>query len=60
VIACVTALFLGWGAAESWVLPAAGIRDMDEAAAIDGLERVMLSILRANVPGLDRGDLVSG
>ena len=53
VIACVTALFLGWAATESWVLPAAGIRGMDEAEAIDGLERVMLGILRDNLPGLD-------
>jgi len=53
VIACVTALFLGWGATESWVLPAAGIRDMDEAEALDGLERVMLGILIHNLPGLD-------
>jgi AcrR family transcriptional regulator len=55
VIACVTALFLGWAATESWVLPAAGLHDMDEAEAIDGLERVMLGILRDNLPGLDRG-----
>ena len=55
VIACVTALFLGWGATESWVLPAAGIHDMDAAEAIDGLERVILGILRDNLPGLDSG-----
>jgi len=55
VIACVAALFLGWGATESWVLPAAGIRDMDEAEAMDGLERVMLGILRYNLPGLGSG-----
>ncbi|MCX6364770.1 MAG: helix-turn-helix domain containing protein [Actinobacteria bacterium] len=60
VIACVTALFLGWGATESWVLPAAGIRDMDEAEAIDGLERVILGILRRNLPGLERTDPASG
>ena len=55
VIACVTALYLGWAATESWVLPAAGIRDMDEAEVLDGLERVMLGILRHNLPGLDSG-----
>jgi len=60
VIACVTALFLGWGATESWVLPAAGLPDMDEAEAIDGLERVMLGILRDNLPGLKASDPVSG
>jgi AcrR family transcriptional regulator len=56
VIACVVALFLGWGATESWVLPAAGIRGMDAAEALDGLERVMLGILRANVPGIEGGE----
>jgi AcrR family transcriptional regulator len=60
VIACVTALFLGWGATESWVLPAAGIRGMGEAEAIDGLERVMLGILRRNLPGLDSDGPESG
>ena len=55
VVACVVALFLGWAATESWVLPAAGIHDMDESEAIDGLERVMLGILRDNLPGLDSG-----
>jgi hypothetical protein len=56
VIAAITALFLGWGATESWVLPAAGIGDMDEAAAIDGLERVMWGILRGSLPGLGGED----
>ena len=56
VIACVTALFLGWAATESWALPAAGIRDMDEAEALDGLERVILGILRDNLPGLSGSD----
>ena len=60
VIACVTALYLGWAATESWVLPAAGIPDMDEAEAMDGLERVMLGILRSNLPGLNKSDHVSG
>jgi len=60
VIAAITALFLGWGATESWVLPAAGIGDMDEAAAIDGLERVMRSILKGNLPGLEGEDPEGG
>ena len=55
VIACVVSLFLGWAAAESWVLPAAGIRDLDEAEVLAGLERVILGILRDNLPGLDSG-----
>ena len=52
VVACVVALYLGWGATSSWVLRAAGLGDMDEAEAIDGLERVMLGILRSNVAGV--------
>ena len=56
VIACVTALYLGWAATESWVLPAAGIPDMGEAEALDGLERVMLGILKSHLPGLKDSD----
>ena len=56
VIACVVALFLGWAATDSWVLPACGLPDMDEAEALDGLERVMLGILRDNLPGLKDSD----
>jgi AcrR family transcriptional regulator len=56
VIACIVALYLGWAAAESWTLQAAGLHDMDEAEAIDGLERVMLGILRHNLPGLKDSD----
>jgi AcrR family transcriptional regulator len=55
VIACVVSLFLGWAAAESWVLPAAGLEGLDESVAIDGLERVILGILKDNLPGLDSG-----
>jgi AcrR family transcriptional regulator len=56
VIACVTALFLGWGAAGSWVLPAAGIRGMDEAEAVDALVCVMTGMLKYNLPGIGGGD----
>ena len=60
VIACVVALFLGWSATESWVLAATGLNDMDETEIIDGLERVILGILRDNVPGLEDGGRTSG
>jgi AcrR family transcriptional regulator len=60
VIACVVALFLGWATTASWVLPAAGLPDMDEAEATDGIERVILGILRHNLPGLDKSDPASG
>jgi len=53
VVAGAVALLLGWVATESWVLPAAGIGDMDQAQAEAGLERLIRNILSANVPGLD-------
>ena len=53
VIAAVVSLFIGWAAAQSWVRPAAGLQGMDDAELIDGLERVVLGILRENVPGVE-------
>jgi AcrR family transcriptional regulator len=52
VVACVGSLFLGWAAGESWMRPAAGLEDMDDAELTDGLERVILSILKDHVPGV--------
>jgi AcrR family transcriptional regulator len=54
--ACVGSLFLGWVAGESWLRPAWGLQDMDDAEIADGLERVILSILRDHVPGADPGE----
>ena len=59
VIACVVALFLGWGATESWLRPAAGLAGMDDAELLDGIERVILGILKEDVPGLDPGQPAS-
>ena len=59
VVAAVVSLFLGWAAAESWIRPATGLQDMDDAELIDGLVRVEASILRANLPGADRDDPAS-
>ncbi len=56
LIASIVALFLGWGAMESWIVPAVGLDDMDEAEVIDGLERVILGILRRHLPGLEGAD----
>lgn len=56
VVACVGSLFLGWVAVESWMRPAAGVQDMDEAELVEGLERVILSILKDHVPGADHDD----
>ncbi|HEX5642619.1 MAG TPA: helix-turn-helix domain-containing protein [Thermoleophilia bacterium] len=52
VVACVGSLFLGWISGAPWMRPAAGLQDMDEAELADGLERVILSILRDHVPGV--------
>jgi AcrR family transcriptional regulator len=54
VIACVDALFFGWITMESWLLKRTGLEDMDETEVVDGVERVMLGILRDNLPGLER------
>jgi TetR/AcrR family transcriptional regulator, repressor for neighboring sulfatase len=55
VVACVGSLFLGWVAVEPWMRPAAGLQEMDEAELADGLERVLLSILKDHVPGAEPG-----
>jgi AcrR family transcriptional regulator len=52
VIACITALFLGWGATDSWVLPAVGLQGIDETEALAGLQRIIRGILLSNLPGL--------
>ena len=52
VVAGVVALLLGWVATESWVLPAAGLGDMEQAEAEAGLERLIRGMLSASVPGL--------
>jgi AcrR family transcriptional regulator len=59
VVACVVALYLGWGTTASWSLAAVGLGDMDEAEAVDGLERVILGILRSNVAGVAGDDVSS-
>jgi AcrR family transcriptional regulator len=51
VVACVGSLFLGWVSGESWMRPAAGLADMDDAELANGLERVLLGILKDHVPG---------
>ncbi len=56
VVAGAVALLLGWVSTASWVLPAAGIEDMDETAMQDGLERLVCGMLSGNVPGLGSDD----
>lgn len=55
-VAGAVALLLGWAAAESWVRPAAGIQDLDEADVEAGLERLIRVMLSASVPGLTSDD----
>ena len=50
VVASVVALFIGWITAEDWVLRASGLRDMSDEEIVDSLERVVLQILRENLP----------
>jgi len=58
-VACVVALFLGWGATDSWLRRAAGLSDMADAELLDGIERVILDILRVEVPGAEADPPVS-
>jgi TetR/AcrR family transcriptional regulator, repressor for neighboring sulfatase len=50
--ACVGSLFLGWVSGESWLRPAWGLDDMDDSEIEEGLERVILGILKDHVPGM--------
>jgi AcrR family transcriptional regulator len=59
VIACVVSLFLGWAATESWLRPAVGLGGVGDAELLDGIEQVVLGILRDDVPGLERDEPVS-
>jgi AcrR family transcriptional regulator len=52
-IATIVALYLGWVSLEPWIVRATGLEDMDEAALAGGLERIILGIADANVPGDD-------
>jgi AcrR family transcriptional regulator len=55
-VAGAVALLLGWAATESWVGPAVGIQDLDEAEVEAGLERLVRVMLSASVPGLAADD----
>jgi AcrR family transcriptional regulator len=59
VVAFVGSLFLGWASGESWMRPAAGLEDLDDAELVNGLERVILGILRDHVAGAARDSLVA-
>ena len=52
-MAGVAALYLGWIAAEGWLLAAAGLEDLDQDAVADGLLRLMYDIVEREVPDGD-------
>ena len=52
-IAAIVALNLGWASMEAWLVEAAGLQDLDEESLVAGLERVMLYLAAALVPGDD-------
>jgi AcrR family transcriptional regulator len=55
VVASVVALFIGWIAADDWVLSASGLQDMSDEEITDSLERVVLQLLRENLPAAGGG-----
>ncbi len=54
--ACAASLLIGWVAGESWLRPAWGLENTDDAEIGDALERVILSIFRDHVPGVASAD----
>jgi hypothetical protein len=52
-IAAIVALNLGWASMEAWLVKAAGLEGLDEEALVARLERVMLYLAAALVPGDD-------
>jgi AcrR family transcriptional regulator len=60
VIACFVSLTLGWTAAQSWIRPAVGLQELDDAELIDGIERVMMGLLCSNVAGVGRDGRCGG
>ena len=60
VVACVVSLFLGWASTGSWIRPAAGLDEMDDAELLDGIERVIAGILKHNLPGLESDEPPAG
>ncbi len=51
VVASVVALFIGWIAAEDWILRAASLDDLSDDAIADSLEQVILGMLKDHIPG---------
>ena len=51
-VAAVVALYLGWIALEPWLVPAAGLQDVDEALLLADLERMIRCLIARTIPGL--------
>jgi len=51
-VAAVVALYLGWIALEPWLVPAAGLQDVDEALLLADLERTIRCLIAGTIPGL--------
>lgn len=56
VVAAFVSLFIGWVSAESWIRPATGLEDMDDAELIDQLVQLTRGMLKENVPGASHDD----
>ena len=55
VVAGLVALYIGWVAAGSWIRPATGLEDMDDAEVVDQLVQLTRGMLKDNVPGAALG-----
>ena len=55
VVAAFVSLFIGWVSAESWIRPATGLEDMDDAELTDQLVQLTRAMLKENVPGAGTG-----
>jgi AcrR family transcriptional regulator len=51
-VAVVVALYLGWIALEPWLVPTAGLQDVDEALLLADLERTIRCLIAGTIPGL--------
>ena len=53
LIAALVALAVGWGSVEDYLIPAAGLEDLDREAIDAGLERVLMCLIDAALPPHD-------
>jgi len=53
LVAALVALAVGWGSVEEYLVPAAGLEDLDREAIDAGLERVLMCLIDATLPPND-------